>query len=72
MAGSWRKRRRRVDRALKQASESLAAATEARQEQDTKREREKQTVIAKMDELAKENHLGQLVWNVVTDRGNGT
>lgn len=70
---SPRGHRRRLDSELKQADESLAAARRARTEQETKRDTEKRTVIADMDRLAEQNHLGALVWNVITDQnGNGS
>ena len=63
-----RRRWRRVDRKVDEAGKSLAAARQARDEQEAKHAAEQRGVIAAMDELAAENHLGALVWHVLTDR----
>ena len=62
------RRRRNVAGQLADANKSLATATEARKEQAARREAEKKTIAATMDRLAEANHLGALVWNVITGR----
>lgn len=63
------RRRPRRDTAtdLQDAQESLEQARAAREDQQRKREREQETVIARLDRLAADNHLAQLVIQAFTE-----
>ena len=70
MAGRRRWRRRPEEPVkLEQAQAALERARAQRREQASKREQEKDRVIDRMERLARDNHLGALVWDVVA--GNG-
>jgi multidrug resistance efflux pump len=63
------RRRRRRDTAtdLKAAQDSLEQARADREDQQRKREREQEQVIARLDRLAADNHLAQLVIRAFTE-----
>jgi hypothetical protein len=59
----------RATEALEAAQRSLDEARAAHRRQTQLRDAEREQLIARMERLARENHLGALVWDVVT--GNG-
>jgi multidrug resistance efflux pump len=64
----WGRRRRRdTETDLKAAQDSLKQAKADREDQQRKREQEQEQVIARLDRLAADNHLAQLVIRAFTE-----
>jgi len=67
------RRRRRIVKAeqlIAESDESYREARAAHQEQVAKRDQERNTVIARTERLAKENHLGGLVWYIASGQNH--